>query len=59
MEVSLQRSPSAAAYALRGQILAAQGKCPDALLAFQQALKLDANNLQAVEGSKSCSAMRH
>ena len=59
VEVSLQRSPSAAAYALRGQILAAQGKCPEALTAFQQALRLDANNLHAVEGSKSCSAMRH
>ena len=59
VEVSLQRYPTAAAYALKGQILAAQGKCPEALVAFQQALKLDANNLHAAQGSKSCSATQH
>ncbi|BDG02694.1 thioredoxin domain-containing protein [Anaeromyxobacter oryzae] len=51
---SLALVPSAAAYALQGEILAAQGKCPDALRAFDVALKMEPANAVAVEGRKSC-----
>jgi tetratricopeptide (TPR) repeat protein len=47
-------SPSAAAWALRGRILAGQGKCPDAVRAFDEALKLDPGDAAARDGKKSC-----
>lgn len=51
---SLELVPSGEAYALQGQILAAQGKCPDALRAFDVALKMEPANTVAIEGRKSC-----
>jgi tetratricopeptide (TPR) repeat protein len=51
---SLEIMPSAAAYALEGQVLAAAGKCPDALRAFDVALKMEPANTVAIEGRKSC-----
>ena len=54
VDASIQENPSAAAYALRGGILAAQGKCSDAVPAFDQALKLEPQNTRALEGMKSC-----
>ncbi len=54
---SLEKDPSrAAAHALLGQILAAQGHHVDALKAFDQALKLDSSNAIALEGKKACQA---
>jgi tetratricopeptide (TPR) repeat protein len=46
--------PSAGAYALQGQILATLGKCPDAVRAFDAALKLEPANAVAQEGRKNC-----
>jgi tetratricopeptide (TPR) repeat protein len=54
VDVSIEMYPSAAAYALRGDILVAQGKCSEAVSAFDQALKLDPQNARAVEGIKTC-----
>lgn len=54
VQKSLMMSPSAAAYALQGQILAAQGRCPDALRAYDAALKLEPSNPVASDGRKSC-----
>ena len=54
VDISIERSPSAAAYALRGEILAAQGKCSEAVPAFEQALKLEPQNAGALQGLKSC-----
>lgn len=42
----------AAAHALLGQILAAQGKHGEALKAFEDALKLDPSNTNALEGKR-------
>ncbi len=47
-------SPSAAAYALQGEILAALGRCPDALRSFDTSLKLEPANTVASEGRKRC-----
>jgi tetratricopeptide (TPR) repeat protein len=54
VDISIQENPSAAAYALRGEILLAQGKCSEALPAFEQALKLDPQNARALQAMKSC-----
>jgi tetratricopeptide (TPR) repeat protein len=54
VDASIDENPSAAAYALRGDILAAQGKCPEAVEAFNQALKLDPQNARALQGMKTC-----
>jgi tetratricopeptide (TPR) repeat protein len=51
---SLAVLPSAAAYALQGQILAADRNCGDALRAWDAALKLDPKNAEALEGKKTC-----
>ncbi len=51
---SIEMNPSAAAYAMRGEILAAQGKCSEAVSAFDQALKLDSQNARALQGIKTC-----
>jgi len=54
VDLSIQENPSAAAYALRGDILAAEGKCMDAVPAFEQALKIDPQNARALQGAKAC-----
>jgi tetratricopeptide (TPR) repeat protein len=54
IDAGLARIPSASAYALRGAILAAQGKCAEAKEAYTQALKLDPQNVRASEGLKGC-----
>jgi tetratricopeptide (TPR) repeat protein len=54
LEKSLAIQPSAAAFALRGKILAGKGKCPDALRDLDDALKLEPGNTVALEGKKSC-----
>jgi tetratricopeptide (TPR) repeat protein len=54
LQKSLTVKPSAAAYALRGKILATRGKCPDALRDVEEALKLEPTNAAALEGKKSC-----
>jgi tetratricopeptide (TPR) repeat protein len=46
--------PSAVAYALQGEILASMGKCPDAVRAFDAALKIEPANSVATLGKKSC-----
>jgi tetratricopeptide (TPR) repeat protein len=54
VQQALASGPSAGAYALQGQILAALGKCPEALRAFDAALKIEPANAVAQEGKKSC-----
>jgi tetratricopeptide (TPR) repeat protein len=54
VQKALALAPSAAAWSLRGQILATQGKCPDALRAFDEALKLEPGSAVASEGKKGC-----
>lgn len=55
VNISIDKAPAfAPAYALLGDILAAQGHCPDAVQAFEQALKLDPANKRSFEGRKSC-----
>jgi tetratricopeptide (TPR) repeat protein len=51
---AIAAAPSAAAHALRGEILAAQGDCPKALEAFEAALKLDPADTAAKEGRARC-----
>lgn len=51
---SLAFAPSADAYALQGEILAAQGKCPDAARAFDAALKMEPAHAVAKDGRKLC-----
>lgn len=51
---SLDKNPTAEAYSLRGRILAAQGNRPEALAAFEAALKLEPQNTNALEGIKAC-----
>ncbi|MDR3762553.1 MAG: tetratricopeptide repeat protein [Acidobacteriota bacterium] len=48
--VSLERNPTAEAYLLRGDILAAQGKCADAAASYNEALKLEPANERAKAG---------
>jgi|GEM_PF-589819 len=55
VNISMEKDPtSPAAHALQGDILAAQGRCPDALKAYDRALKADPANARAVEGKKAC-----
>ena len=54
LQKSLAIVPSAAAFALQGEILAGGGKCPDALAAFDAALKIEPANAVAQEGRKRC-----
>jgi tetratricopeptide (TPR) repeat protein len=54
IQKSLAIAPSAAALALQGEILAAIGKCPEALLAFEGALKIEPANPVALDGRRSC-----
>ena len=58
VNISIEKKPSAAAYALRGEILIAQGKCSEAVPAFDQALKLEPQNARAIQGMKSCQEKR-
>ncbi len=51
---SLAFAPSADGYALQGEVLAALRRCPDALRAFDAALRLDPANAVARDGSKRC-----
>ncbi|HEU4385398.1 MAG TPA: tetratricopeptide repeat protein [Anaeromyxobacteraceae bacterium] len=52
---ALERDPGlAAAHALVGEVLAAQGDCPAALEAFAEALELDPGDAHALAGKKAC-----
>jgi tetratricopeptide (TPR) repeat protein len=51
---AMEKAPSAAAFALIGDVYAAQGRCPDALKQYEQALKLDAADATALAGQKAC-----
>jgi tetratricopeptide (TPR) repeat protein len=54
VNAGIEKDPKlAAAHALRGDILAAQGKFPEASEAFDRALKLDPKDARALEGMKS------
>jgi hypothetical protein len=50
LQKSLDKNPTAAAYSLRGHILAAQGNRAEAMTAFAAALKLDPQDAAALEG---------
>ena len=52
---SLAIAPSAGAYALQGEVLAAQGQCPAALPLFEAALKIDPAEPVARQGRQGCS----
>jgi tetratricopeptide (TPR) repeat protein len=54
LKKALALAPSAAAWALRGEILAGQKRCPDALQAFDEALKIEPANAVALSGKKGC-----
>ncbi len=47
-------APGAAAYALQGEILAALRRCPEAVRAFDAALKIEPANAVALDGKKRC-----
>jgi hypothetical protein len=51
---AIQVAPSAEAWRLEGEIFAAEGKCPDAVKAFDAALALDPKDAGAAAGRKSC-----
>jgi len=51
---SVEAAPSAAAWALQGEILAAGGDCKAALAAFQAALKIDPADAVARQGRQGC-----
>jgi tetratricopeptide (TPR) repeat protein len=56
---SLDKDPLLApAHALLGQILQAQGNCPNAIPAFDRALALEAGNASASEGLARCKSAR-
>ena len=55
VNISVEKDPTLpAAHALQGDILAAQGRCPDAVQSYEQALKADPANARALEGKKAC-----
>ena len=55
VKAGIEKDPTlAAAHALQGDILAAKGNCPEALQAFDQALRLDPADARALEGKKAC-----
>ena len=51
---SISIAPSAAAWALEGEIFAAEGKCAEAGAAFESALKLDPKEPAALAGRGGC-----
>jgi len=51
---SLEIAPSADAWALQGEVLSAQGRCPAALPAFEAALKIEPAHAVALQGRKGC-----
>jgi tetratricopeptide (TPR) repeat protein len=51
---SLEVAPLADAWVLQGEVLAAQGKCPQALPAFEAALKIEPAHAVALQGRKGC-----
>lgn len=51
---ALEMAPSAVAYALEGEVLAAMGKCPDATRAFDAALKIEPTNATVAQVKRSC-----
>lgn len=53
-EKALGDGPLAPAYTLKGNALVGMGKCPEALAAFAEALKLDPADEGAKEGRKAC-----
>jgi tetratricopeptide (TPR) repeat protein len=53
-EKALGEGPLAPAFTLRGNALVGQGKCAEALAAFDQALKLDPTDQGAKEGRRAC-----
>lgn len=54
LDKAMEAFPSGAAWAVRGQVLAAMGRCPDALRAFDAAQKLEPANPDALAGRKAC-----
>jgi tetratricopeptide (TPR) repeat protein len=54
LQRSLEAAPSAAAWSLRGEILAGGGDCPGAQRAFAVALKLDPADAAALQGRQGC-----
>lgn len=52
LQKAIGLAPSAAAWALRGEILAGRGKCPEATQAFEAALRLEPANAAALEAKK-------
>jgi tetratricopeptide (TPR) repeat protein len=53
---ALEKAPSAAAFALIGDVHAARGDCAQALQQYEQALKLDPAEEHAVAGKAACAA---
>jgi tetratricopeptide (TPR) repeat protein len=51
---ALEKAPSAGAFALIGDVYAAQGNCPHALEQYLQALKLDPADKHALAGQQAC-----
>ena len=51
---ALEKAPSAAAFALIGDVYAAQGSCPNAMKQYEQALKLDPAEKAALAGQQRC-----
>jgi tetratricopeptide (TPR) repeat protein len=51
---SLEVAPLADAWALQGEVLAAQGRCPQALPAFDAALKIEPAHAVAKKGRQGC-----
>jgi len=57
--IALTTDPGlASAHALLGRALQGQGKCREALPAFEEALRLDPESAAAAEGKRSCGARR-
>ncbi len=54
VQKALLIAPSAAAYTLQGEVLAAMGKCPDAARAFEAALRIEPSNKVAQAKRSSC-----
>jgi len=51
---ALEKAPSAGAFALLGDVAAAQGDCKKAMKQYEQALKLDAAEKHALAGQQAC-----
>lgn len=54
VEKSLAIAPTAEGYAVRGQVLAAEGQCGAAVASFDAALALEPTNAAAAEGRDRC-----